>query len=321
MQQTRALWHIDDTKSEIKQADLMRAPESVIVESAFSLISLGTELLIAHGFVPSEMYADMEVPHMAGNFEKPLKYGYSLTGKLRESGAHVHLMHPHQDICSIPPSHGFEIPVNIPLKRATLASNLETALNAVWDARVLPGEKAVVVGFGMIGSLVSRVASGIPACAVEVVDTDPGRLQYADEFGFSVLEDANESIGTFDVAFHCSGTGAGLQQAIDLVGMEGRIVELSWYGTHTINISLGGAFHNLRKRIISSQVGSIPPDMASRWDFTRRKKAVFELLQDEVYDPHITHVISLEEAAGLFNTWRHKRPEGLGYCISYLLGA
>jgi len=314
---THALWHTDSATSSIKEGTLNPLPQSLTVESAFSLISLGTELLIARGLVPPEMYGDMRVPYMEGDFMMPVKYGYSLTGKLRDSGAHIHVMHPHQDVCHVHPSHTFEIPEHIPLKRATLASNLETALNAVWDARLMPGERALVVGCGMIGSLVSRIISGTPGCTLEVFDPHQNRMQYADDFGFCLLEDPDAAMEPFDVAFHCSGTGSGLQLALDLVGKEGRVIELSWYGTHPVNISLGGEFHNLRKRIISSQVGSIPSHMASRWDFHRRKRAVFELLKDSAYDQHITNVISLEEAAALFKTWRHKSPEGLGYCVDY----
>ena len=317
MQPTRALWHIDNATSSIKEDELSTRPESLTVDSAYSLISLGTELLIARGLVPPEMYNDMKVPYMAGDFIMPVKYGYSLTGRLRESGAHIHVMHPHQDLCDVHPSHMFEIPTKIPLKRATLASNLETALNAVWDAKLMPGERVLVVGCGMIGSLVSRIVSNIPGCCLEVFDPHQNRMYYADAFGFSLLEDPDSSIEPFDVAFHCSGTGSGLQLALDLVGKEGRVIELSWYGTHPVNISLGGGFHNLRKRIISSQVGSIPAHMASRWDFHRRKQVVFELLKDSTYDEHITDVITLDEAAALFKTWRHESPKGLGYCISY----
>ena len=317
MQPTRALWHIDNSTSLIKEGELSSSLESVTVESAYSLVSLGTELLIARGLVPPEMYHDMKVPYMAGDFKMPVKYGYSLTGRLRETGAHIHVMHPHQDLCNVHESHTFEIPKDIPLKRATLASNLETALNAVWDAQLMPGERVLVVGCGMIGSLVSRITSNIPGCVLQVFDPHEDRMRYADGFGFSLLEDPDGAIAPFDVAFHCSGTGQGLQLALNLVGKEGRVVELSWYGTHPVNISLGGAFHSLRKRIISSQVGSIPPHMSSRWDFRRRKETVFELLKDSAYDQHITNVITLDEAATLFNTWRHESPKGLGYCIQY----
>jgi threonine dehydrogenase-like Zn-dependent dehydrogenase len=317
MESTRALWHTDSARSEIRTDQLEVIPSAVTVDAAYSLISLGTELLIARDLVPPEMHHDMTVPYMMGDFPLPIKYGYSLTGTLRESGTPVHTMHPHQNICNVDPTRLFEIPSEIPLKRATLASNLETALNAVWDARLLPGERAVIVGCGMIGSLVTRIASEIPACHVEVFDPHQSRMSYAKDFGFDLLEDPDAAIEPFDVAFHCSGTGAGLQRAMDLVGKEGRIIELSWYGMHPVKISLGGTFHNLRKKIISSQVGSIPPHMGPLWGFHRRKKAVFELLKDSVFDQHITHEVSLEEAASLFKTWRHEKPDGLGYCICY----
>lgn len=316
MQITQSLWHISEDESKVKSGKIVLSDEMCIVESAYSLISLGTELLVARGHIPEELQAPMQAAYMGGDFSLPIKFGYSLTGTLKDSGKQVHVMHPHQDICAVHKSDVFEIPDTIPLKRATLASNLETALNAVWDAKIAPGERVVVVGFGMIGSLISRIISDIPACTLAVSDPQRSRKEYVSDFGFKLLEDMDGN-QPFDVAFHCSATAAGLQQALDLVGKEGRVIELSWYGTQSVEISLGGTFHNLRKRIISSQVGSLPPHMTSAWDFVRRKETVFELLKNKNYDLHITHEVTLEEAAELFNRWRTERPEGLGYCIQY----
>ncbi|MDX1477692.1 MAG: hypothetical protein R3301_08275, partial [Saprospiraceae bacterium] len=101
------------------------------------------------------------------------------------------------------------------------------------------------------------------------------------------------------------------------VGLEGRVVELSWYGGDATTLQLGGEFHSLRKRLISSQVSRIPAHQRARWDHDRRKQKVFDLLADPQYDAHITHTISLAEAASLFNQSREAPPEGLGYCIEY----
>jgi threonine dehydrogenase-like Zn-dependent dehydrogenase len=137
------------------------------------------------------------------------------------------------------------------------------------------------------------------------------------QFGFSLLENPDEATEPFDVAFHTSGTGAGLQAALDLVGLEGRVIEMSWYGDQAVNVHLGGDFHILRKQLISSQVSRIPVAMQARWDHRRRMRAVFKMLRDPAFDMHLTHEITLEEAAELFNDWRSSPPEGIGYCIRY----
>jgi len=314
--ESHALWHVDNKTSEIRTEVIHEYGEEFLLKSKYSLISTGTELLIARGLVPAELSNTMKVPHMEGDLMLPVKYGYSLTGESPGYGA-FHIMHPHQDICIVNRAEAFAIPEGIPLKRATLASNLETALTAVWDGKILPGERALVVGFGMIGSLTARLISQIPGCTVDVYDVSHPRLEYARQFGFNPVEDPYAATEPYDVSFHCSASSGGLQMAIDLLGREGRVVELSWYGVNAINLSLGSDFHSMRKRIISSQVGSIPAAMSPAWDIRRRKKTVFKLLSDPIFDQHITHEISLDEAAECFNEWRTSSPEGLGYVIKY----
>lgn len=315
--QIHALWHVDNQQSEIRESRIRVFEEEFVIKSRYSLISMGTELLIARGLVPPELSSTMKVPYMDGDLMLPVKYGYSLVGRAPGYESAFHIMHPHQDVCVVNRADAFAIPDEVPLKRATLASNLETALTAVWDGNIKPGERALVVGFGMIGALTARLISLMPGCLVDVYDVNPARQAYASEFGFGVIEDPKQSIEPYDVSFHCSASSNGLQLAIDLLAREGRVVELSWYGVKAIELSLGYDFHSLRKRIISSQVGSIPASMSHSWSMKRRKQTVFELLKNPIFDQHITHELTLEEAAGRFGAWRQKSPTGLGYVIKY----
>lgn len=313
-----ALWHENSEHSRIRQEPFDPFHGAEILQAKHSLISIGTERLVASGRIPPALHLDMTVPYMGGDLSLPVKYGYSLVGHIPNHPETLfHVMHPHQTLCAIGHTECFEIPPGIPSKRATLASNLETALNAIWDAQLLPGERVLVVGFGMIGSLITRLASEVMGVEVVVTDTDNSRLEIAHGMGFEILDPAQSAIFPFDLAFHTSATAQGLQQSLDMVGREGRVVELSWFGNRTISLELGGEFHSLRKRIVSSQVSSIPPHMQARWNFERRKKKVFDLLANPEFDKHITHTVSLEEAADLFNQWRHEPPKGLGYCIQY----
>jgi threonine dehydrogenase-like Zn-dependent dehydrogenase len=314
----KALWHTSSAHSQIKADDLPQTgKDHVHLKSLYSLISIGTELTIARGQVPVKLHTSMRVPYQEGEFLFPVKYGYSLVGQKEDSNTLFHIMHPHQSECVVHEKDLFEIPLGIPAKRATLASNVETALTAIWDGEIKTGERIAIVGFGMIGSLIARIASGIEGSRVEVIDPNKARQEYARQFGFRILEDPDDAIEPFDIAFHSSATQEGLQTAIDIVGMEGRIIEMSWYGNRSVTLDLGGDFHLLRKKIISSQVSTIPVRMQGQWDYRRRKQAVFELLKDPAYNQHITHEVSLEEAAELFNAWRKASPEGLGYCIRY----
>ena len=50
----------------------------------------------------------------------------------------------------------------VPARRAVLAANMETALNAHWDAGSGPADRIVVVGGGVLGLLVAWLAARLP---------------------------------------------------------------------------------------------------------------------------------------------------------------
>ena len=319
----KALWHISREYSQLQEvlfSDSLATP-LLEIKSLYSLISTGSEYLVASGQVPPTLFQSMKIPHMEGGFEFPLTYGYSLVGAVQNStafaGKKVHLLHPHQNYCQVSIEEIFLIPDHVPLKRATLASNLETALTATWDANVQIGDKVLIVGFGMIGALIGRLLSFLPSVEVVVLEKDEYRKEFAQKMGFSTFESLPQK-KYYDLAFHTSGTNEGLQNAIDGVGMEGKIMELSWYGTKHSNISLGGDFHQMRKQIISSQVSHIPANKSARWNYRRRKEVVFSLLMNPLFDEHITHEISFDESPTFFHQLRnHQLPKGIGWCIKY----
>lgn len=319
---SRALWIQGKEKAAILQASLGQlAPGCSLVKVIASAISPGTESLVFHGQVPKELYSEMKVPYMEGCFDFPIKYGYSVVGEVVASedwglqGKLVHFLHPHQDLVHARNCDLFVFGTSIPPARATLASNLETAVNAVWDSRVTVGQKCLVTGFGIIGSLVARVLSKIAGVEVLVVDANAEKVGLAQKLGFGATT-PNDIKSEFDLAFHASSSSEGLQCCIDAVGYEGKIIELSWYGNRETQVRFGGSFHSQRKSITASQVSNIPAHMQRRWDYRRRKEVVFTLLQDALFDAHITEAIAFEDLADYFNTGGLKKP-GLGRVVNY----
>ncbi|GAB4404215.1 MAG: zinc-binding alcohol dehydrogenase [Bacteroidia bacterium] len=291
------------------------------MRSRYSLVSSGTERLVARGEVPAEVAAQMQVPYMEGSFDFPVKYGYSLVAVVETpdhplAGQTVHLLHPHQDYCQVADTDLFVVPPGVPARRATLASNLETALNAVWDGQVSVGDRVLVVGFGLIGSLVARLLSMMPAVEVSVWEVDEARQAAARAMGFVVARPQSGDPPA-DVAFHCSASAAGLQVAIDAVGFEGRVVELSWYGVRETGIRLGGSFHSQRKQLVSSQVSHLPADRRSRWDDRRRKTTVFALLHDPVFDRHLPGEVAFGDLPRLFDRLRTTSDTTLAWTVHY----
>ncbi len=316
----QALWHLNSSVSKIQHDEEANSEGDCLVQARYSLISLGTERTIALGKVPPPLFESMKVPYMEGNFTFPVKYGYSLVGVVKEGPTQllekaVHLMHPHQDYCRVQATDLFLIPKAIPLKRATLASNMETAVNAVWDSQISLGDRVLVVGFGLIGSLVALLAKQLPGVEVQITETNELRKQKAQELKFAVINDLEKD--RYDIAFHTSGTAQGLQTAIDAVGMEGRIVELSWYGDKTVELNLGTQFHTLRKKIVSSQVSSIPANKRHRWNYHRRKQTVFKLLENPIYDQLLDAEIPFFQTPQVFHQIRTGQWQPLTALVKY----
>lgn len=317
-----ALFHRSSDVSDISAVALETPTGNQIeIESLYSLIATGTERLVAKGLVPHELYDHMAVPYMEGDFSFPIKYGYSLVGRVVTenhplTGRIVHLLHPHQDRCVVSDHDVFTVPDGVTAKRATLASNLESALNGVWDAEVSVGDRVFIAGFGMIGSLLARLLSMMPCVEVAVMDIDPIKRKLAESMGFTVVKDVEEM--DFDVAFNTSASGAGLQACINAVGYEGKVIEMSWYGVKAATLQLGGSFHSMRKRIISSQVSNLPANRRNRWDYLRRREVVFDLLRNEAFDSHIAETIPFSELPNLFDDIRRKSPSTLTWAVSYM---
>ncbi len=321
MMVAKSLWHISKTSSELRKGELSINKGTLVIKSCYSLISTGTERTIASGKVPKNLYEEMQVPFMKGTFDFPLTYGYSLVGKVIEGsenylGKFVHMMHPHQDIIIINPDDCFFIPAGVTPKRATLASNMETAINAVWDSKVANGGNVLIVGFGIIGALLAKVLQNLGA-SITVLENNNVRLSHAQNLGFHCTNNSIELGNDFDIAYNTSAHESGLQSCIDLVGYEGKVIELSWYGNRKVTLDLGSSFHSQRKQIISSQVSNIPGDKQPEWNYKKRKAYVFELLKDTSFDDFITKEVVFADTPVFFDTLRNTTINELGIIIKY----
>jgi len=295
-------------------------PGQCLVRAMFSAVSPGTERLVAMGRVPGALEQEMRCPYMGGRFPFPVKYGYSLVGEVMEGpdrlrGRKVHVLHPHQDLCVVRCEDVRPLPEGLPPARATLASNMETAVTAAWDAGVSVGERVLVVGFGVVGSLVARVLGLGPAVELEVVEKRADRRRLAETMGFAVANVPGPE--PYDVAFDTSGTAAGLQAAIDSVGVEGRVIAVSWFGAQPARLDLGGSFHSRRKRIIGSQVSRIPGALRPRWDAARRTGLVFRLLERPEFDLHLGPPVPFARLPKTYASLIGRSPEGLSPLIVY----
>ncbi|MDQ2587335.1 zinc-dependent alcohol dehydrogenase [Saccharothrix yanglingensis] len=291
----RALWFTGSGKSEIRSAELPGpGPGDVLVRTLFSGVSRGTEALVLRGGVPESQHAVMRAPFQDGEFPWPVKYGYLNVGVVEEGpllGRTVFCLHPHQTHYVVPADAVTPVPDDVPAGRAVLAGTVETAVNALWDARPRVGDRVAVVGAGMVGCAVAALLRRVPGVRLELVDTDPARAAVAEALGvpFALPDDAR---GDLDLVLHASATGAGLATSLRLSAAEGEVVELSWYGDRPVSVPLGEAFHSRRLRLRASQVGTVArPDRT----YAERMALALELLADPAFDALITGESSFDE--------------------------
>ncbi len=295
----RALWYTGKARAELRPVVVPEpGPGEALVLTLWSGISRGTERLVYEGRVPMSEYERMKAPFQEGEFPYPVKYGYCSVGIVEQGpkewlGVPVFALHPHQTRFVMPVERLVAIPDTLPLRRAALAANMETALNALWDSGAGPGDKIVIVGAGLVGLLVAFLAVRLPGAEVVVVDVEPARSALVTALG-AEFRTPGAIAGDADVVFHASASADGLTSALGAAGLEGTIVELSWYGDRQVMVPLGGAFHSRRLRLISSQVGQVAPTRRPRWTYARRLRKALDLLQDDVIDKLITGEVAFE---------------------------
>jgi threonine dehydrogenase-like Zn-dependent dehydrogenase len=288
-----AFWLIAPGCGEIRPVTLPEpGRDEVRVRTLQSGISRGTETLVFRGGVPPAQYGAMRAPFQEGDFPGPVKYGYLNVGIVEEGpaalcGRTVFCLYPHQTAYVVPAGAVTVVPEGVPPARAVLAGTVETAVNALWDAAPLLGDRVTVVGAGMVGCCIARLLSRFPAIQVALVDVDAGRADVAAALGVDFALPADTTDGC-DLVMHASATSAGLQRSLDLLAPEGTVIDLSWYGDGEVRLSLGGAFHSRRLGIRASQVGTVSPARGGRRTTADRLALALELLRDPAFDALIT---------------------------------
>jgi hypothetical protein len=300
-----AYWLREPGRGELRPAPL-RTPRSdeVLVRTLRSAVSRGTETLVFGGHVPPGQYDAMRAPFQEGDLPGPVKYGYLNVGVVEQGPLHLHgrtvfCLYPHQSAYVVPASAVTLVPEHVPAARAVLAGTVETAVNALWDAAPLLGDRAAVVGAGMVGCCVARLLARVPGVEVTLVDVDPSRAEVADALGvgFALPDEAAGATGGggLDLVVHTSATSSGLQTSLDLLGNEGEVLELSWYGDAETRVSLGGSFHSGRLSIRASQVGAVALARRTRRTTSQRLALALELLQDPAFDALLTGESDFED--------------------------
>jgi NADPH:quinone reductase-like Zn-dependent oxidoreductase len=321
-QPATALWYVTRGRAELRPSPLRPAEaQEAVVKTLWSGLSRGTERLVFEGRVSTTESERMRAPMQEGDFPYPVKYGYCAVGVVEEGprelqGRAVFALHPHQDRFVAPAAMLAPVPEGVPPRRAVLAANMETALNALWDSGAGPGDRIVVVGAGVVGLLVGYLAARLPGAEVTMVDIDLSRRAIARELGcrFRKPLDAPDDA---DIAFHTSATAPGLACALSCAGPEAAVVEMSWYGDAPVGVPLGLDFHSRRLKLISSQVGHVSPSRRARWSHRRRLDKALALLADERLDALITEEVAFRDLPDALPSLFAPGASGLATVVRY----
>lgn len=284
-----ALWLKPPFDAEIREEELASPRvDQLVIRTHYTAISRGTETLIYRGEVPESEYERVRAPFQAGTLPNPVKLGYANAGVVEHGprewiGTTVFCLGPHQTRLIMDCEDVVPLPADIPPERAVLAANLETAINAVWDAGVTIGDRISVIGAGVLGTLTAWLCARIPGTTVQLLDTDSRKAFLGSTLGVDFAVPSN-ALTERDRVFHTSATSDGLACALDIAGLETQIIEMSWYGTTSVEAGLGGAFHARRLALKSSQVGRLPETQRARWTPSRRLKLAVSLLSDDTLD-------------------------------------
>ena len=284
--------------------DKAAAAGAVVVQARFGALSRGTEACVFQGRVPASEWARMRCPFQEGDFPGPVKYGYISVGRVLAgpghlSGRDVFCLYPHQTLYTVPASAVTPLPDDVPAERAVLAANMETAVNVLWDAGPLAGDRVTVVGGGVLGCLIAYLAARIPGTDVAIVDPDDGKANVYQSIGVRFYHPDTAECGR-DIVIHTSATEAGLRLCLTLARDEGRIIEASWYGDREVSLPLGQDFHSRRLQLIGSQVGMVSPAKRATHSYADRMALALSLLGDPALDALFTHEIAFDDLPDRF---------------------
>lgn len=139
-----------------------------------------------------------------------------------------------REAVTVPVAQAVKLGPTADLALAAMSEPLAVCLNAVKKAGSLVGRRVLVSGCGPIGCLTVAAAAHAGASEIVVTDITAAPLALAEKVGATrtvdltrnaaALDTYRQHKGRFDVAFECSGAGAALHTACELVRPRGRIV-------------------------------------------------------------------------------------------------
>lgn len=246
-------------------------PHQVVIKSACSLVSAGTEIAVYSG-----SHIGYTLPIPPPWFKFPMHMGYALAGTVQAVGSDVtewavgdrvmaHAPHADWTLCDVRRTMIRHLPAGVSMEEGALARMGGISLVGVRQGNVTLGEAVVVLGLGLIGQFAAQLCRLAGARPVIGVDLIPGRVCIATASGIHAINPSEadaESVvrGMTDgfmaeVVIEATGNPEVVPVALSLAAECGRVVllgsprgkiEVDAYSTvHRRGISLIGAHDRL----------------------------------------------------------------------------
>ncbi len=138
----------------------------------------------------------------------------------------------------------YRLPDKLSFSEAAMLEAVAVAVHAVALSRISPGDKALVLGAGMIGLLCLQALRAAGCSTVYIADVDASRLRLAKEIGATETLHATGDKLVAEILSRTS--GAGVDVAVEAVGVDATV---------------RSAVHSVRKGGTVTLVGNITPEV------------------------------------------------------------
>jgi len=266
----------------------------VMVEIMFTTISNGTERANLIGDERVSIVKDFVV-----NF--PRRVGYSGAGIVRSIGKKVTKVKVgdrvscswgmHQKMQLFPENCVEKIPDSIDFDEASIVHIATFPIAAIRKTRFEIGEKAMVMGLGILGMIALKQLNAAGASVLVAVDPNPERRKMALEFGadyaFDPMDDnfadnvKEVTGGGVNVAIEVTGMGKALDQTLDCMAKYGRVALLGCTRNPDVCIDYYRKVHGPGVSLIGAHTRA-RPDFESHsayWTLEDDKNAIMRLIE------------------------------------------
>ena len=311
-------------------------PRQVLVRTAATLVSAGTEIAIYSGShigysIPGSTYPRM--PHHPG---------YSLAGSVEAVGAEVRELAPGDRIAASAPHASWVtvdldrapwvcLPDGVAPEQGAMARLAGIAMQGVRLASIRLGDTVAVFGQGLIGQFARQLAALDGAATTIGVDLIDARLKTARHHGAAhTINPGEEDTLTgimrltdgrgVQVAIEATGSPAVIDTALKSAADLGRVVLLGsprgrleidpYSDIHRKGVSVIGAH---------ARTADLPDSPTLRWNSVEQLRLCVELMRQGRLrtDGLITHHIPVDQALGVFDALMNHAQDHLGVVIDW----